>query len=167
MHHKSFLFRGKVIDSLSNKSVSGAEIAVLDSKDNVVVTMQTARNGYFNQQLKEVPAKILVTETGYHPSNFEIPVNYSQEILLFKLTNKSIIAKAETKLGLVFKFVTSSMFEFLLIMVCIAQFYFIENFGVAMVLPLLIVAVLNVIIWTLYLSTQILPEQFTELEAIK
>jgi hypothetical protein len=48
----------------------------------------------------------------------------------------------------------------------IAQFYFAQKFGIITVLPFVVVSIFNLAIWTLYLSTELLPQDVTDLEAI-
>jgi hypothetical protein len=147
--------------------ISRADVALMDGKKTVLDTTQTSSSGYFHINLTATPSSILITEPGYMPITYYLPKDQTKTTYIFKLSNKSTLAQAETKVNAVLKFISSSIFEFLLVTFCVAQFYFAQNFGVVSVMPFIMISLVNLIMWTIFLSTQMVPQQFTELQSVK
>lgn len=160
------ILQGKVVSSETLRPISRADIALMDTSNSVIATTTTTSNGYFHILLPSSPSSILVTEPGFLPNTYHVPENPGTDTLLFKLNNKQTFLKAETKVSAVFKFITSSLFEILLLSFCAAQFFFAQHFGLFSVIPFIILSLINLIIWTTFLSNQMLPQQFRELEAV-
>lgn len=162
-----FMIQGKVINADTQSPVSKADIALMDDNKTIIATAQTASNGFFHVSLSRAATSILVTEPGFLPNTYYLPAESVKGTLLFKLHNKSELARAESWVSAVIKFITSSLFEFMLVVFCVAQFYFVQNFGWLSTLPFMVISVLNLGLWTSYLSTQLQSQQFTEIEAVK
>lgn len=163
LHTNKITAKGKIVDAKTHQAIHGANIDFIDDSKTVLDSTVSNNKGTFYLRLSNQPTSVLVTEEGYMPKSFTIPDSYKNQSMLIKLSNGNTLQQTSQLFSKVLKLIFFSLIETALVAMVVILFLYYEHFSVTVVTALLIVAVANVIIWSLYFSSKTFAQPMIEL----
>lgn len=136
---------GRVIDSSSEKGLSGAYVFVYKHGNELLASCRTDRRGGF--KIRNLPPgghRIAVSKNGYHGLHV---FRESFDTVQISLTKSDTYHNAVDHLQHFIKLLAGLSFEMLLLLSVIAEILFAFSFGWLMAAPFLILSGLNLLLW--------------------